>query len=212
MNCIIMIGAGGHARVLVEALRSSGLAVEGFVTPTPEDAVGAMSGILRIGDDESLLARDPRGTLIVNGIGSVGDPKRRKVTFEKFRSGGFSFATIIHPAATVAADAIVAEGAQIMAGAVLQPGVRVGLNTIINTGAIVDHDVIIGNHVHIAPAACLAGHVTVGHETHVGAGATVIQNVRIGERDLIAAGAIVIDDIPEGATLLGVPARLKSSG
>jgi len=211
MSSLVIIGAGGHARVLVEALKARGLTPIGFVTREPEKALGIMAGIPRIGDDDSLLAGGAQGVILVNGVGSVGDPKRRQAAFETFRAKGFNFALVIHPSAVIASDVVLAEGAQIMAGAVLQPGVRVGVNAIVNTGAIVDHDVMIGNHAHIAPNACLAGNVTVGDGTHIGASAIVIQNVHINERVLVAAGAVVIGDIPAGTTSKGNPARSQPS-
>jgi len=94
---------------------------------------------------------------------------------------------------------------------VVQPAVRVGENTILNTRCSVDHDCVIGAHSHIAPGAILCGSVRVGSGTHVGAGAVVIEGLRIGDAVVIGAGAVVIADVPDGATVVGVPARSPAS-
>src|ERR1700758_4684006 len=135
-----MIGAGGYARILTEALRASGRQLSGFVTPMPEIASGVMEGVPRLGDDDQLREHGPEGIVLVNGVGTVGDPERRRSIFHAFREAGFAFASVVHPASTIASDAILGEGAHVLANAVLQTGVRVGMNTIVNIGAIVDHD------------------------------------------------------------------------
>ena len=94
-----------------------------------------------------------------------------------------------------------------MAGAVIQPGTRLGVNTIVNTRASIDHDCIIGDHVHIAPGAVLSGEVRVGNCSHIGCGATIVQGVKLGEATVIGAGAVVLKDVPDGTTVVGVPAR-----
>ena len=207
MTEFVVLGAGGHARVLVEALRRSSIVVSGFVTDTMETPVGNMAEMTRLGSDAELMNRPRNSVLLINGIGTTGDPHRRRAVFEKFRAAGFSFATVVHPSAVLAGDVILGEGAQIMAGAFVQPGARIGANTIVNTGAIVDHDSAIGDHVHLAPGACFAADVVCGASSHVGAGATVIQGIRIGADALIAAGAVVVDDVAAGAVVMGIPAR-----
>jgi sugar O-acyltransferase (sialic acid O-acetyltransferase NeuD family) len=204
---LVIVGAGGHARVLMEALCASAAEVIGFITREPEQATGVMARLVRLGSDEDLLSGGARDVLLVNGVGSTGRPEMRRAVFERFRAAGFAFSTVLHPAATVASDVELGEGAQIMAGAVLQPGSRIGANAIVNTGAVIDHDAMIGAHVHVAPRACLAGNVRVGEGTHIGAGAVVVQNRRIGANVLVAAGAVVVADVPTATIVRGVPAR-----
>jgi UDP-perosamine 4-acetyltransferase len=179
----------------------------GFVTNEPEQASGVMAGLPRLGSDGDLLAGGPQATELVNGIGSTGNANLRRALFERFCCAGFKFATVIHPAATIASDVVLGEGAQIMAGAVLQAGVVIGANAIVNTGTLLDHDVRIGDHTHIAPGACIAGGVTVGAGVHIGAGATIIQGLQVGDGALVAAGAVVVRDVGVAAMVAGVPAR-----
>lgn len=214
MNRVIVLGARGHARVLVEALRARDVDIAGFITNQPECGTGVMANLARIGNDQDLMARDRRGIALVNGVGSIGRADARRAVFETFRAAGFVFASVIHPAAVIASDVTTGEGAQIMAGAILQCGVRIGANAIINTGAIVDHDSCIGDHAHVAPGASLAADVVVGAGAHVGAGATIIQGRRVGNEAIVGAGAVVVDDVPERTIARGVPARatVASSG
>jgi UDP-perosamine 4-acetyltransferase len=204
---LIVLGAGGHARVLVDALLGAGLPVRGLTDADPAKTGSAVLGLPVLGGDEEVLALAPEAVLLVNGIGSVRVSASRRKLFEDFKKRGYFFERVIHPSAIVAPDAVLAEGAQIMAGAVLQTGCRIGENAIINTRAAVDHDCVIGSHVHISPGVTLCGNVEVGEGSHIGAGATVIQGVRIGRNCMVAAGAVVIRDIPDGATVAGLPAK-----
>lgn len=204
---VIVIGGGGHAKVLIEALRRSGIEVLGLTDPDPKGAARRIPGVPVLGDDGALAAHPPGTVELVNGVGSTGDTGPRRAVFERWRERGYGFATVVHPSAVVAPDAALAEGAQVMAGAVIQPGVSVGADAIVNTGAVVDHDCAIGEHAHIAPGAVLSGGVTVGAGAHVGTGAAVVQGVEIGAGAVVAAGAAVVGPVAPGATVAGVPAR-----
>ena len=212
MTDIVMIGAGGHARVLFESLSARRVNVLGYRVARTGPATGIMSVLARLGDDSDLMARGSDGIVLVNGVGTTGNPARRRATFEAYRKSGFTFTAVVHPSAVVATDAVLGEGAQVMAGAVLQPGVRIGANAIVNTGAIIDHDTAIGDHVHVASGACLCGGVTVGEAAHIGAGATVIQNIRVNACALVGAGAVVIRDVEARTVVMGIPARAKADG
>jgi sugar O-acyltransferase (sialic acid O-acetyltransferase NeuD family) len=202
-----VIGAGGHARVLVEALRARDLNIDGFVTNCEEHGTGVMADLVRIGNDQDLMSWDRRDVALINGVGSIGRACARRAVFETFCAAGFAFASVIHPSAVIADDVTIGEGAQVMAGAILQCGVHVGTNAIINTGAIVDHDGRIGDHAHVAPGARLSADVAVSAGAHIGIGATVIQGRRIGYEAIVGAGAVVVDDVPDHTIAKGVPAR-----
>lgn len=202
---LVLLGSGGHARVLLSTLLQIGSRVIGFVDP--DDSRSELLGISRIGGDEAVLDHDADDVLLVNGIGSVGSIGNRLRVHEYFRTRGYAFASVIHPAAIIAPEAELSDGVQVMAGAIIQTGCVVGEGCIINTGARLDHDCVIGAHAHIAPGAVLSGGVHVGLRAHVGAGATVIQGVRVGDDSIIGAGAVVLLDVPAGSTVVGVPAR-----
>lgn len=202
---VLIIGAGGHARVLIEALTKSGTTILGCVAKEVPSRLSPSISFL--GDDETLLRHAPSSVVLINGIGSTTRPDLRRDVFLRFKQKGYHFGTVVHPAALLPSDIVLGEGAQVMAGAILQPGCHVGDNAIVNTGAVVDHDCRIGAHVHVAPGAVLSGDVTVGEGAHVGTGARVIQGVEIGAGALVGAGAAVLRDVPLGARVAGVPAR-----
>jgi len=205
---VIVLGGGGHARVLIDALRSRAVSILGIVEADPRRHGQMLLDIPIIGGDNMVLEMATDSLRLVNGIGSVGVSAARRRLYEEFRARGYRFATVVHISAIVAPDVVLAEGAQIMAGSVVQTGCHIGENAIINTRAAVDHDCEIGNHVHVSPGATLCGNVVVGEGSHIGAGATVIQGIQIGRNSLVAAGAVVIHDVPDGVTVAGVPARV----
>lgn len=202
----LLLGGGGHSRVLIDALRLAGTKVIGIADPARVKG-SDVAGIEVIGGDEKVLEFPADSVLLVNAIGFSNSTHDRARLFDRFKREGYSFAHVVHPAAVVAADAVLAEGAQAMAGVIVQPGCMVGEDTILNTRASVDHDCAIGRHVHIAPGAVLCGGVHVGASSHIGAGATIIQNIRIGSKSIVAAGAVVICDVADNSRVAGVPAR-----
>lgn len=207
---MIVLGAGGHAKVLVEALLRASVRIVGIVDRDPARRGAKVLGVSVVGDDALVLLHPADSILLVNGLGSTAVSPARRRLFLDMKEKGYSFFSPVHPSAVIASDVTLLEGAQVMAGAVVQPGTRIGRNAIVNTGASVDHDCRIGDHVHVAPGATLSGLVTVGQGAHVGTGAAVIQGVSIGAGSVVAAGAVVVGDVPEGATVKGVPARETS--
>ncbi len=204
MKGAIILGGGGHARVLLDSLRRLGTEPAGMTEPVPGPG---LPGVAAIGNDEAVLALDPQDVTLVNAIGETGDTGPRRTLFERFRQRGFRFLTVIHPSAIVAGDATIGEGTQIMAGAVIQTGCKIGANVIVNTRASLDHDCVVGDHVHLAPGAIVCGGVAIGSGVHVGSGATIIQGIKLGAGCVIAAGAVVVRDVGDGLRMAGVPAR-----
>lgn len=204
---IIIVGAGGHGRVVADALQAAGRPVLGF-TDNDHAAWGTTRcGAPVLGNDDVLKRHEPQSVLLANGLGTIRVSTLRRDVFLKFKAQGYRFATIVHPSATVSEHASIGEGCQVMARAVVQVGATVAANTIINTGTIVDHDCTIGAHSHLATGATLSGGVTVGENCHIGAGATIIQGVSLGDHCLVAAGAVVVRDAATRSRLAGVPAR-----
>ncbi len=206
---LLIVGAGGHARVLASALKASGQAVAGFLDRDSSLWGKTIDGVsIRGGDD--LLERADDTIILVNGLGSTDLPAARRALFERFNARGYRFATVVHPAAIVVEGASFGVGAQIMAGAILQTGVEIGVNTVINTGAIIDHDSKIGAHCHIAPGCALSGNVQVGDASHIGIGASVIEGIVIGSNVVVGAGAVVVRDVADQKKMIGVPAKEMS--
>jgi len=204
---VMVVGAGGHAKVVIATLQAGSIEIIG-VTDSNLDKVGKLVlGIPVVGTDKAILEYDPEKILLANGIGSVDLPTIRTEIFSYFKNLGYSFITPIHPSAVVASEVTLGEGAQIMAGAIIQPGCHIGSNSIVNTGASVDHDCLIGSHVHLAPRVTLSGGVEIGDGVHVGTGAVIIQGVHIGRNGLVGAGAVVLKDVVENTKVIGVPAR-----
>jgi UDP-perosamine 4-acetyltransferase len=204
----VVLGGGGHARVLLDLIgRAGGLVAKAILDPDPSLIGRMILGVPVVGDDAALDAFPPNRVLLVNGVGSVRDTGARRDLFLRCRDLGYRFATLVHPTAVLATGVALGEGAQVLAGAVVNTGARLGENCIVNTAAVVEHDCIVGAHVHVATGAVLAGGVTLGEGVHVGAGATVIQGITVGAGAVIGAGAVVVRHVAMGTTVLGVPAR-----
>jgi len=203
---IVILGAGGHARVLLDLAELLGLEVMGLTSPHHE--VGTLVGGKPVlGSDRVLFEREVGGVELAIGFGTTGVSPFRKALFDRMRDAGYRFVTLIHPSACVSGGAVVGEGSQIMAGTVLQTGVKVGENCIVNTRASLDHDVWVGDHCHIAPGVVCSGNVEVGDGSHLGVGAVVIEGIKVGSGSMVAAGAVVVVDLAPGARVKGVPAR-----
>jgi UDP-perosamine 4-acetyltransferase len=202
---LILLGAGGHARVLLSTLLLLSRKILGFVAP--DNSQASLFGVPYMGGDDAVAMHDPGQVLLVNGVGSVASITNRLKVYESFRKRGYRFASVIHPGAVIAPEVQLADGVQIMAGAILQTGSIAEEDCIINTGARIDHDCVLQAHAHVAPGAVLSGNVRVGARAHVGVGAVVIQGVRIGSDSIVGAGAVVLSDVPESCTVVGVPAQ-----
>lgn len=188
---LLVLGAGGHASVLIEILRRQGRTPLAMVAPHWEAGCAALANIPCWHDEGKILALSPDDVELVNGIGSLPGHRLRAELFARYQTLGYHFARVVSPHAIVSDYAKLAEGVQVMAGAIIQTGAQIGPNTIINTGAIVDHDCQIGADNHIAPGSVLSGGVTTGDRVHVGTGAAVIQGIMIGDDTIIGAGATV---------------------
>lgn len=208
---LVMLGAGGHAKVLLSLAQAAGLNVIGICDPDlAYQRVGQWRGINVLGGDDILDTLDPAAIGLINGIGQlVGSSVRRKI-YERLVAKGFRFPVLVHPVAWVDASVVLREGVQVMAGAVIQPDTEIGPNTIINTRASVDHDCRLGAHVHIAPGATLCGSVRVDDCAFIASGATVIQGRSVGEDAVVGAGSVLVRDLGARLIFLG-PAAFKES-
>lgn len=208
LNSIVLIGGGGHARVLIELIQEAGkYQITGILDPNLE--VGQqIKGISILGTDAELTRLQKQGIQnVAIAVGSIKTNSLRKTLFEQSQGVGLNLPTLVHHRAILSADVSLSDGVQVMAGAIIQTDSSIGSNTVINTGTQVDHDCQIGNHVFLSPGVVLSGGVTVGDNSFVGAGAVVIQGVKIGDNAVIAAGAVVVRDVADGALVKGVPAK-----
>ena len=198
----VVLGAGGHGKVVADAVLAGGGEVTRFIDAMPDLASAQVLGIAVTGED-ALGA--PQTTVVAMGIGQ-NEARRRE--FLRVVAGGFRVATVIHPSAVVGREVTIGAGSVVFARAVVNPGTAIGENAIINTSASIDHDCVIGAHAHIAPGSVLAGGVIVGEQSFLGAGTIVLPGVRIGAHVRTGAGAVVTEDLPDHCLAVGVPARI----
>jgi sugar O-acyltransferase (sialic acid O-acetyltransferase NeuD family) len=202
---LLVIGGGGHAKVVIDiALRSGTWRIAGVL----DDAAGATGrsvlGCVVLGGTERISDYSKSGTAFVVAIGSNAIRERLQAAAN---SVGLVAATLIHPSAVLAESVQIGDGAVVMAGAVINADARIGKGVIVNTGAVIDHDCQIGDYCHIAPGVKLCGSVSVGPRSLVGVGASVIPGVAIGSDCVIGAGAAVVSPVTSGSRVVGVPAR-----
>lgn len=203
----LICGAGGHGRVVCDAIRAMGAGVAGFLDGSPGNDPLVLPGGVQLPveadtrlDEETL----PFGaTAVALGVGD----NRARLRIAGQVASRHRMPVVIHPRATVADGVTIGAGSVILMAAAVGTGVQIGDAAIINTGAIVDHDCRVGPGAHVSPGAVVCGGVHLGARVWIGAGATVIPGVRIGDNAIVAAGAVVLHDVEPGARVAGVPAR-----
>lgn len=205
---IVLIGGGGHCKVIISILKEIGK----FEIIGISDSFKIGSSVLGIPvkfTDEDLPQLFKSGIKnAVIAIGSTGNPSKRIEIFKSITQIGFNLPVIISPHALISEEVEVGCGTVVMSGVIINSGTKIGRNCIINTGAIIDHDCSIGDYVHIAPGVSISGYVFIDSGSHIGTGASVIDNISIGNNSIIGAGAVVIGDIPSFCTAVGVPAKI----
>lgn len=210
MRPLVLIGAGGHARVLLALARAAGHSIHGVCDPQlAANGITSWEGLEVLGDDVALERLLPDRVALLLGIGLLAKGSLRERLYALWCSRGYDFPTVVHPNAWVAPGVVLRHGVQVMAGAVIQPSCEIGENSIVNTSASIDHDCYIGSHVHVAPGATLCGAVTVEDKAFIGAGATVIQGVRVGVGAVVGAGVTLTKDLSPKLTVLGAENRLR---
>ncbi|MDZ5471965.1 acetyltransferase [Bacillus sp. 31A1R] len=201
---VIIIGNGGHARVLNEILFTKDIKVLGYTAP--EEGINYYN-LPYLGDDSTICTYSQDSVLLVNGIGSVSDTSLRAKLFNEFKSQGYFFLSLIHSSAIISSLAELGEGVQILAGVVIQPFAKIDDNTIINTSSVIEHDCTVGKHCHIAPGSVLSGNAYIAQGSHIGTGSIIIQNIKIGNNSLVGAGSLVIKDVLDNKVVYGIPAK-----
>lgn len=202
MKSLVIIGAGGHGKVVADtALEMGAFNTISFVDARYPSLTSQL-GLNVVGDDDSIPALVSKSRSFVIAIG---DNRLREQFYQKLISLGANFARIIHPDATVSRFAEVLYGTVVFAGARINASAQIGQNVIVNTGAIIEHDCQIGSHSHIAPGAVMTGASEVGEMCLVGTGAVVLPGTVIGHDSIIGAGAVVNRNVPDGVTAKGIP-------
>lgn len=195
----MILGAGGHGKVVIAAAVAAGIRISAVLDDNPE-----LWGTTLLGlpvDGPLSRAADSDGLVVI----ALGDNQLRSRVAATMN---LRWGTIIHPASYVHPSAVIGTGSVIMAGAVVQPDARIGRHTIVNTAASVDHDCCLGDFAHIGPGARLGGEVTVDEGVLMGVASAAKPGVRIGAWSVVGAGSVVISNLPPGVTAVGVPARV----
>lgn len=207
-NSIILVGGGGHCKVIIDILKENNDYDEILISDLKENLGKEILGIkIEYTDDqlEDLYKKGYKNAFV--SMGKVEINEQRKKIFNKIKNIGFNTPVIISKSANVSQYSEIGEGTFIGKNVVINPGTQIGKNCIINTGSIIEHDCIIEDNVHIGPGAILSGGTYVGKNSFIGTGAIIIQNINISQDTLIGAGAVVVKDINEPGVYVGTPAR-----
>ncbi len=201
MSGLLVLGAGGHGRVIADAASHSYQTIA-FLDDSPDSCECGRWPVLGPIKDLSSYRNDFTQVTV-----AVGDNARRLLLIERLIGDGVRIVSIVHPSATVSPNASIGSGSVILAQSAVNIGSRLGLGCIVNTGATIDHDCELGDGVHVSPGAHLAGNVSVGARAWIGIGAAVREGVKIGADVVVGAGAAVIDNVAVCTTVVGVPAK-----
>jgi len=204
---VIVIGASGHAKVIIDMLEKQGRKEVAFIIDDNPALKGKTLFGYPVAGPRSELHELARQENVKQAIVAIGNNNIRVEIAAWLESADFSLVTVVHPSAQIGRGAVIAAGTVVMAGVVINSDSTVGKNVVINTGATVDHDCRIGDGVHVAPGCHVCGGVVIGDGTLLGAGTTIIPNVRVGQNVIVGAGSTLIQDVPDGAKVAGSPAR-----
>ncbi len=190
---VMIIGAGGHGRVIADIIKKSGDTVVGFLDNDTQKpgVLGSVSDCFKYPDKKFVIA-----------IGNNGIRKKLAMEYPDL-----SYYTAVHPAAVIGENVTVGKGTVIMANAVINPGTQVGEHCILNTASVTEHDCRLSDFVHLSPGAVLCGTVTVGEGCHIGANAVVRNNISIEKDIVVGCGGAVVKNLEQPGVYIGVPAK-----
>gem|GEM_PF-1225116 len=212
MKKIAIFGCGGHSKVVLESFnrqKNEEYKIDCFIEKNSELWNRFFWGIKVKGGDGIVPDLIKKGVkYFINGIGTTGDCTLRHKIFISGIEMGLKPFTVVDPTALISSQVTLDDGCQILVGAIVNAGAKIGINTIINSGAIVEHDCQVGESVHIAPGVTVSGNVKIGGLSHIGTGASIIQGIKIGKNVIVGAGSVVINDIEDNCVVAGVPAKI----
>lgn len=197
-KAIVLIGGGGHASVICDILRRQKREICAIISPDEISARSIFRGMDVLRTDDEILKFEPDNISLINCIGSLPGTSIKKKVNEKYLAWGFVFETLVSDLSYVSAFATLLSGVQVFTGAIIQPGVRIGNHTVINSGAIVEHDTVIGDYSFIAPGAVICGQCKIEENVFIGANATIVQNIHLRSGTIVTAGALVTKDTLQG--------------
>ncbi|WP_027937124.1 acetyltransferase [Anaeroarcus burkinensis] len=202
MRTLLILGAGGHAKVLLEAAEQMGQWRDfAFLD---DRVAGNIHGYPIVGTLQAAAMLRERFNEAIVGIGN----NQLRLFWQKFLlDNGYDLPNVIHPSAVISSSAILGNGCAVFAQAVVNADACIGDSVILNTACSVDHDCVIGAGVHVAPGSRLAGGVYVEQEAWIGLSSCVNVGVKIGRHAVVGAGAVVIKNVKEETTVAGVPAH-----
>jgi acetyltransferase EpsM len=205
---LVVLGGGGHARVVIQAAQSSReWNVIGYVDPVKRDA--SRLGVPYLGEDAAKVVADPalaRASFVL-GVGSTFQARVRREIVERCRLSPARWASVVHARAVVSPTAQLGPGSVVLAGAVVNAGAQVGAHSIVNSGAIVEYDSVLGAYVHAAPAAVVAARARIGDGSYLGIGCRIRERLTLGENVKVGMGAVVLRSVPSDRVVIGVPAK-----
>ncbi len=202
---VVIVGAGGHGKVLLDICRTLGGRVAGFIDADPS-LQHQLHGVPILGSDEMLGDHSFMAAhAFVIGVGDTEIRSRLSIRFEQVKA---TLATLVHPSASVSELATIGGGSTVHAGAIVNIDVKIGTHCVVNTGASVDHDCILSDGVRVGPGATLAGGVMCQRNVFIGTGASILPNVTIARDAVVGGGSSVGKNVAKGVTVYGVPARI----
>lgn len=208
MEKIVIIGCGGHAKSIADAIEyNPDFELVGFISKEKGDSFSYKKHTV-VGCDEDLLDLYAQGIhSACIGIGTLGRDCLREHIFNQLKEIGYSLPAIIDGNAVIARDVVIGEGVFVGKNAVVNSSSIIEELCIVNSGAIVEHDCHVKRNTHIAVGGVLCGNVKVGNNSLIGANATIIQGVVLGDETVVGAGSVVLQDVDNGQTVVGNPAE-----
>jgi len=207
---LIMIGSGGHARVLASIIAKLGHRLD-YVSTQEKKITQKFKNIKHVTDSYIESDIDPNKYLLINGIGPNPYNNNRRDIYKKFKDLSFNFATVISKDSLIDKDVKVSEGVQILDGVQINTGSKIGIGTVVNSKSSIDHDCDIGEHNNISPGVVICGGVKTSTQVYIGAGAVIANGINIYRNSVIGAGVSVVNDIKQDTIILPAKNIVKSN-